>query len=91
MTVETNSSNGGTHVLSGTLLTSPGDYYVSLKKPEEQFARYIWIDGSTGNGTIDVDFESLPMIDQTVEVNFPSNEDSSLEILWFDRWRSTRY
>ncbi len=81
LNVDSNSNNGGTYILSGEMIASPGDYYVSLQKPGEQFPRYIWLEDITGNSNINLDFNVLPMINTSISVNIPLNESSSLS-LW---------
>ncbi|MCW5519601.1 hypothetical protein J1N09_07115 [Aureitalea sp. L0-47] len=75
------SINGaGDYVITGNMLTAPGDYYVSVQKSGEQFPRYIWIENVPGNSTVDVDFNSLPLLDNTTDVAVPANTSSSFSV-----------
>src|SRR5690606_11237005 len=66
--------NGGYYNYRGNLTGSPtSDFYISFNNPNEQFDRYFWRKDVTEGSVFNIDFTTLPEIQNTVNVHSPSN------------------
>ncbi|MBL4662758.1 MAG: hypothetical protein JKY22_04190 [Flavobacteriaceae bacterium] len=80
ITTESNSNDGGTLILNGTLPASPGFFYASFIGPNDDFPRYSWTEGVGGSYDVNVDFPNLPMADNEITVTLPTNATSDINI-----------
>lgn len=66
--------NGGYYNYRGNLTGSPtSDFYISFNNPNEQFDRYFWRKDVTEGSVFNIDYTTLPEIQNTVNVQSPSN------------------
>ncbi|MBK5215021.1 MAG: hypothetical protein JJE55_15350 [Flavobacteriaceae bacterium] len=66
--------NGGYYKFRGNLAASPiSDIYVSFKSPNDQFDRYFWRQAVPEGSVFNIDYNTLPEIQNIVNVQSPSN------------------
>lgn len=71
---QTGPENGGYFNYRGNLKGSPtSDFYASFKSPNDQFDRYIWMEDVSEGSVFNIDYTTLPEIQNDVNVNTPSN------------------
>lgn len=71
------SENGGTFTSVGNLISNPGDYFFSVKKQEETFARYFWAEDITEDKSFTLDYEELPAA-TLVETQLPEHGSATV-------------
>ena len=70
--------NGGYFNFKGNLVGSPrSDFYISFKNPNEDFQRYFWREDVSEGFVFNLDYTTLPEIQNIVSVQLPSNSRSS--------------
>lgn len=66
--------NGGYYNYRGNLAASPtSDFYITLKSPNDQFDRYFWQRDIPEGSVFNIDYATLPEIQNSVNVQIPSN------------------
>jgi uncharacterized protein YcfL len=83
VTVEQNNNDGGTYILSGDLISSPGHNYAAFKSPNDNLPRYSWTGYVNGDTNITADYTTLPFVEEAITITLPSNETSGVSIRGF--------
>jgi hypothetical protein len=68
------SNNNGIYTCKSTLKGIPDNFYLSFKKNSENFKRYIWLEGVTGDTKDTIQFIDTEIIDTPISISYPNNE-----------------
>jgi hypothetical protein len=73
--------NGGYYIFRGNLRGSPSsDFYVSFKSPNDQYDRFFWREDVTEGSEYNIEYSTLPEIQNIVDVQIPANDRSGFNL-----------
>lgn len=73
--------NGGYYNWQANLVGSPtSDFYMAFKSPNDQLNRYLWLEDVAEGSVFNIDYTTLPEIQNVVNTQIPSNDYSYFSV-----------
>lgn len=73
--------NGGYLNWQANLVGSPtSDFYMAFKSPNDQFNRYVWLEDVAEGSILNIDYTTLPEIQNIVITDLPDNDNIGFQL-----------